>query len=899
MKKLLLLAAVCVLGLFGSLKAQETISIGSGDGAINYSPTYVDSYYSVTQQIFTASEMQNKSGKITSVAFKCTSRNTTRTFKVYMVNTDKTSFSGSYDWVAVTDADLVYEGSATFNAGEWTTITFQTPFTYKSGKNVMLCVNDVTTTYQSLVTKYASEGRSESRMIYKNAYSEILATNLSSVSGTVKSEVNQVQFTLVDDGSGEELDPAPNAPANLKAVALSDTEIQLTWDAVENATTYNVYQGEESLAKGLTATTYTVGNLNSGTNYCFTVTASKDLESEKSDEACAETESRATSFAFDFNDGIVDMHVFQGPEASSTYNWASPKDFPFADMVEGVKNYYRGADGTMAVYSLTYDTFQDATYTPDNYIVTNKPYMITETSTLEWDIRQAEDVKTDQYSIVISEDGSKYVDVWFERYNNKTGETKAYSLADYAGKEVYIGFHHYKKTDGGALCLDNVKLVTDSQITPEDPIDMDAPVVPDNVKAIAFSESTIKLTWNAAENAASYNIYKGEDVVATSVTETSYMVENLTASTTYCFTVTSVNGAKESAKSSEACATTFEPTPEAPSAPTNLKAEALTDATIELTWDAVDGAKTYNVYQGMVKLLTVAETTHIVTGLQAGKEYCFTVTAVNNGGESAKSAQACATTLVEEGVEKPATPQNFTIQAVVMGELRLTWDAVDGADEYNIYEGDEVIGTLAQTSVDVTDLDPSTEYCFAVTAVNKGGESAKSAEVCETTLASPNTPQNLTVIAFVQNELRLTWDAVEGATKYNVYQFDELLGSISSTSVDIYDLASDTRYCFSVSAIVGGVESARSAEVCETTLKEESIAELTSSINVYPNPVNDVLFIETEVEINEVVVYDVYGRQQVNMTTGQQVDVANLNSGIYFVKVVTENGEVVKRFVKK
>ena len=908
MKKLLLLAAVCVLGLFGSLKAQETISIGSGDGAINYSPTYVDSYYSVTQQIFTASEMQNKSGKITSVAFKCTSRNTTRTFKVYMVNTDKTSFSGSYDWVAVTDADLVYEGSATFNAGEWTTITFQTPFTYKSGKNVMLCVNDVTTTYQSLVTKYASEGRSESRMIYKNAYSEILATNLSSVSGTVKSEVNQVQFTLVDDGSGEELDPAPNAPANLKAVALSDTEIQLTWDAVENATTYNVYQGEESLAKGLTATTYTVGNLNSGTNYCFTVTASKDLESEKSDEACAETESRATSFAFDFNDGIVDMHVFQGPEASSTYNWASPKDFPFADMVEGVKNYYRGADGTMAVYSLTYDTFQDATYTPDNYIVTNKPYMITETSTLEWDIRQAEDVKTDQYSIVISEDGSKYVDVWFERYNNKTGETKAYSLADYAGKEVYIGFHHYKKTDGGALCLDNVKLVTDSQITPEDPIDMDAPVVPDNVKAIAFSESTIKLTWNAAENATSYNIYKGEDVVATSVTETSYMVENLTASTTYCFTVTSVNGAKESAKSSEACATTFEPTPEAPSAPTNLKAEALTDATIELTWDAVEGAKVYYVYQGIIKLVTVAEPTHLVTGLQAGKEYCFTVTAVNDGGESVKSESACATTLVEEGVEKPAAPQNLTVMALVPGELTLTWDAVEGAEEYNIYGDENLIGTLAQTSADITELDANTQYCFTVTAVNKGGESGHSNEACETTMEEGNVekpagPQNLTVMALIHNELRLTWDAVEGATKYNVYQFEELLGSISNTEVDIFDLASDTRYCFTVTAIIDGVESEPSNEACETTLSEESIVELTSSINVYPNPVNDVLFIETEVEINEVVVYTITGVIVGQQTTvnGQQttIDVANLNSGVYFVKVVTENGEVVKRFVKK
>ena len=819
MKKLLLLAAVCVLGLFGNLRAQETISIGSGDGAINYSPTYVDSYYSVTQQLFTASEMQNKSGKITSVAFKCTSRNATRTFKVYMVNTDKTSFSGSSDWVAVTENDLVFEGDVSFSADQWTTITFQTPFTYKKGKNVMLCVNDITANYQSLVTKYASEGKSESRMLYKNAYSEILATNLSSVSGTLKTDVNQVQFTLVDDGSGEELDPAPNAPANLTATALSDTEIQLAWDAVEG-TTYNVYQGEASVVKGLTVTTYTVGDLTPGTNYCFTVTASKDLESEKSEEACVSTESRATTFAFDFNNGIVDMHVFQGANASTTNNWASPQNYPLTDMIESIKNYYKGVDGSMAIYSMTYDALEDKTYTPDNYVVTNKPYFITETSTLEWDIRQAEEGKTDNYSIVVSENGTNFTDIWFERYSNKAGDTKAYSLADYAGKEIYIGFHHYKKTDGGALCLDNVKLVTDSQLTPEEPVDMDAPSIPDNVKAVAFSESTIKLTWNAAENTTSYNIYQGEDVIATSVTETSYMVEGLNAATQYCFTVTSVNGEKESAKSSEVCATTFEATPEAPAAPTNLNAEPLSDATIELTWDAVEGAKTYNVYQGMIKLLTVAETTHIVTGLNAGKEYCFTVTAVNAGGESAKSEQACATTLLEEGTEKPAAPKNFKVQALVA------------------------------------------------------------------------------------NELRLSWDAVEGATRYYVYQSEELLGSITGTSVDIYDLESDTRYCFSVAAVVDNVESDKSEEVCETTLKGDGIAELASSLNIYPNPVSDKLYIETEVEIEEVSIFDVYGRNQnLRISESQNlrisVDVTNLNSGVYFVKVITENGEVVKRFVKK
>ena len=83
----------------------------------------------------------------------------------------------------------------------------------------------------------------------------------------------------------------------------------------------------------------------------------------------------------------------------------------------------------------------------------------------------------------------------------------------------------------------------------------------------------------------------------------------------------------------------------------------------------------------------------------------------------------------------------------------------------------------------------------------------------------------------------------------------------------------------------------------------DAIEEMTStSLLVYPNPVNDRLYIEAEVEIEEVVVYDVYGRQQeLSAISGQQsvVDVTSLNSGVYFVKVVTRNGETVKRFVKK
>ena len=86
-------------------------------------------------------------------------------------------------------------------------------------------------------------------------------------------------------------------------------------------------------------------------------------------------------------------------------------------------------------------------------------------------------------------------------------------------------------------------------------------------------------------------------------------------------------------------------------------------------------------------------------------------------------------------------------------------------------------------------------------------------------------------------------------------------------------------------------------------IKGDAIEELNASFNVYPNPVEDRLYIEAETEVKEVVVYDVYGRHQVTETPSLQgnvtVDVADMKSGIYFVKIVTENGEAVQRFVKE
>ena len=78
----------------------------------------------------------------------------------------------------------------------------------------------------------------------------------------------------------------PDAPAGLKAAA-GDGQVELTWDKVENAKSYTVYQDGTAIKTGLTDTKFTVTGLTNGTKYTFTVTATADKESTKSAEATA------------------------------------------------------------------------------------------------------------------------------------------------------------------------------------------------------------------------------------------------------------------------------------------------------------------------------------------------------------------------------------------------------------------------------------------------------------------------------------------------------------------------------------------------------------------------------------------------------------------------------------
>ncbi|WP_425583693.1 chitinase [Streptomyces macrosporus] len=98
-----------------------------------------------------------------------------------------------------------------------------------------------------------------------------------------------------------------------------------------------------------------------------------------------------------------------------------------------------------------------------------------------------------------------------------------------------------------------------------------------------------------------------------------------------------------------------DPDPEPPAAPGGLTVGSTTSSSITLTWNTVQGATGYHVYQGDRRVQSVQGTSATVTGLKPATSYEFRVSAVNGAGESAKSAPVTGTTRGEDGGGNPGT----------------------------------------------------------------------------------------------------------------------------------------------------------------------------------------------------------------------------------------------------
>ncbi|MGO9463821.1 MAG: beta strand repeat-containing protein, partial [Isosphaeraceae bacterium] len=217
---------------------------------------------------------------------------------------------------------------------------------------------------------------------------------------------------------------------------------------------------------------------------------------------------------------------------------------------------------------------------------------------------------------------------------------------------------------------------------------------------------------------------------------------------------------------------------QAPNAPANLSAQALSGSAIELNWTdstvSPNFATNYGIQESTdgVNFTTVANagqesTSYTVTGLNQSTTYYFQIVGSNSAGSSGPSNVAMATTTNQTG-QTPTAPQGLGATPASGSEVYLTWTntatnqtgfvltrATDSLFTQNV-----VTETLASAPYYYTDgapgLSPGNTYYYKLQATNSSGLSSSSNTA---SVNIPNVPPAPTDAAAVLsgNSVVLSW----------------------------------------------------------------------------------------------------------------------------------------------
>jgi hypothetical protein len=180
--------------------AQEKL-VGTGTNNYSYLPLYSYNKRSYTQQIFTPSEI-GATGEISKIAFQNATAGTNagyvRNVKVYLALSDEDHFStnATYGKEWCTEGmQLVYEGNLDCRKAlqEWLEVPFTTPYTYDGSKNLVVVVQDLSSSYVSGV-QFKSMSKDGASMYATNDNLNTNPENISKSARTVTNNRNNIKF---------------------------------------------------------------------------------------------------------------------------------------------------------------------------------------------------------------------------------------------------------------------------------------------------------------------------------------------------------------------------------------------------------------------------------------------------------------------------------------------------------------------------------------------------------------------------------------------------------------------------------------------------------------------------------------------------------------------------------
>ena len=208
-----------------------------------------------------------------------------------------------------------------------------------------------------------------------------------------------------------------------------------------------------------------------------------------------------------------------------------------------------------------------------------------------------------------------------------------------------------------------------------------------------------------------------------------------------------------------------------------------------LKWNAVSGAAKYEVYRARskdgdyIKYATVTGTSYTNTSyIENGNTYCYKVRALKSDGTAGAWSSIVSVTY-KQTLSAPAVTGGNDSQ----GRPTLKWNAVTGAAKYEVYrarskDGDYIkYSTVTGTSYTNTSyIENGNTYYYKVRALKSDGTAGAWSSIVSVTYRAASTG-TLSAPAVTggndsQGRPTLTWKAVSGAAKYEVYRARSLNG---------------------------------------------------------------------------------------------------------------------------
>ena len=293
------------------------------------------------------------------------------------------------------------------------------------------------------------------------------------------------------------------------------------------------------------------------------------------------------------------------------------------------------------------------------------------------------------------------------------------------------------------------------------------------------------LKWNAVTGAAKYEVYRARSksgdyikystVTGTSYTNTSY-IEN---GNTYYYKVRALDANGTAGAWSSVVSVTYKQTLPAPTVTGGNDAQGRPT----LKWNAVTGAAKYEVYRARsmngdyIKYSTVTGTSYTNTSyIEDGNTYYYKVRALKSDGT------AGAWSSIVSATYRAASTGTLSAPAVTggndaQGRPTLTWKAVTGAAKYEVYRARSLNGdyikysTVTGTSYTNTSyIENGNTYYYKVRALDANGTAGAWSSVVSVTYKQTLSAPAVTGGNDAQGRPTLTWKAVSGAAKYEVYR---------------------------------------------------------------------------------------------------------------------------------